>query len=217
MLDTKGPGQMIQADSGDESDVKSYRVGLRHPTRVEADIEFALDASGYGQDATTGWAAVKSQHGMDLAIVTQPEDFHKQPWQDCVSNDRARASGALSALSFRFEKFRKLAPSWLGPQPPRWSPRTVFHLHLESSGIEPLSRLCIRAFCGLNNVPNTRRGDQKCGTPQRSGVGERGENGVHTRRCMGKKGRNNEAKVNNRSGERGSRRDDHRRKRNTIV
>ena len=39
-----------------------------------------------------------------------------------------------------------------------------------------------------------RRG--KCGTPQWSGVGERREDGVNTRRSHGEKSRNDEAKVN---------------------
>jgi hypothetical protein len=80
------------------------------------------------------------------------------------------------------------------PQPPR-SPTPVLHLHLETSsenGSQPLSRLCIRAFCGHNNVPTRwgRRG--KCGTPQRS-VWERGETGDWgcTRGgCVGEKSRN---------------------------
>jgi hypothetical protein len=52
---------MIQVYSEDQSDVKSSRTDLRHLTRAEADIEFTLDASRYGQSATTGWAVMRSQ------------------------------------------------------------------------------------------------------------------------------------------------------------
>jgi hypothetical protein len=105
VLDRQNPGQVIKVSPEDRSNVKSYRIDLRHLTRVEVDIEFSLVSSGYGQDATTGWAVLKSQQGIDLAIVTQPEDFPKHEKRQ-IAYRRAQASGALSALSFRFEKSR---------------------------------------------------------------------------------------------------------------
>jgi hypothetical protein len=116
-----------------------------------------LDASGNGQDATTGWAVSKSQHGVDLAIVTQPEDFPKQPWhrQSRIDVRKLRAR----CRHFRFAS-RSLA-DWrrLGPPASAVARTPVLDLHLETSsrsGSQPLMRLCIRAFCGLNNVPTRR-------------------------------------------------------------
>ena len=54
VLDRQNPGQVIKVSPEDRSNVKSYRIDLRHLTRVEVDIEFPLASSGYGQDATTG-------------------------------------------------------------------------------------------------------------------------------------------------------------------
>jgi hypothetical protein len=180
VLDRTDPGQMIQVYSEDPSNVKSYRTGLRHLTRAEADIEFALDASGYGQDATTGWAMAKSQHGIDLAVVTQPEDFPKQPWQAWQRRIAYQSGHKPRARCRHFRFASRSLDDWrrLGCPASAVTRTAVLHLHLETSsgrGSQPLSRLCIRAFCGLNNVPTQwgRRG--KCGTPQRSGVGERGE------------------------------------------
>jgi hypothetical protein len=112
---------MIQVYSEDPSNVKSYRTGLRHLTRAEADIEFALDASGYGQDATTGWAMAKSQHGIDLAVVTQPEDFPKQPWQAWQRRTAYQTRTSLGRVVGTFVSLREVRrfDGVLAAQPPR--------------------------------------------------------------------------------------------------
>ncbi|KAM0694663.1 hypothetical protein Q7P36_005019 [Cladosporium allicinum] len=113
VLDRIDPGQMIQVYSEDQSNVKSSRTDLRHLTRAEADIEFTLDASRYGQDATTGRAVLKSLRGLAWyrlgyrhATRRLSQAAMASMATTAIAYRHTQASGALSALSFRFEKFR---------------------------------------------------------------------------------------------------------------
>jgi hypothetical protein len=52
----RDPGQMVQAHNGDQSIANAMPDRLLSSHVQGTDVESTFDASGYGQDATTGWA-----------------------------------------------------------------------------------------------------------------------------------------------------------------
>ena len=132
--------------------------------------------------------------GIDLAIVTQPEDFHKQPWQAWQQRQSRIDTRKRRARCRHFRFASRSLDDWrrLGPPASAVIRTAVLHLHLETRAVEvevSPCRVCVFGPSVGSTTCQHNGGDEENAGHRSGVVWEREERrrGCTRGGCMGKK------------------------------